>query len=226
MNLSLIIATIFAPSLFWILYFRYKDRYKPEPFLNMGFTFLIGFLFGYLCLRFFQLLIPVGIPKDLSHFISDGSIKSFVYLVFIVGFIEELFKLIPFMFIIKWYRNFDEDIDGIIYSSIIAIGFAAYENLFYIPLLSGKELFGRAIVSPLTHTIFASVWGYYTGLIMLKKENSYLKPILAFSLSFFLHGLYDYFSLSFSLQILSSLVILGAWIWRIRIIENEIKLYT
>jgi len=223
MTLSLIIAAIISPAIFWILYFRYKDRFMPEPVSSMGGAFVIGFASGHIYIKFVNLLSGAGIPLDQSHFIFDGSILSLVYLIFIVGFFEELFKLFSFIFIVKWFRNFDEKIDGIIYSSIVALGFAAYENFIYIQYLSGSELIGRAIASPLTHSVFASIWGHYTGILLLNRKKNYIKVLFVFTISFFLHGIYDYFSLSSTLRILSSLVILLIWIWRIRVIEIETK---
>ncbi len=223
MTIGLIIAAIISPAIFWIFYFRYKDRFKPEPLLNMGVSFVFGFFSGHLYLKFISLTEAVGIPQDQSFFIFSGSFKSLVFLVFVVGFFEELFKFIPFLFVIKWFRNFDEKIDGIIYSSVIALGFAAYENLVYLPYISGAELLGRVVASPLTHTVFASLWGYYAGLLILNNKKNYLKVSAVFIFSFVMHGLYDYLSLSSVLRILSSILILLIWIWRIRIIEVEIN---
>ncbi|MCK5005158.1 MAG: PrsW family intramembrane metalloprotease [Candidatus Aminicenantes bacterium] len=223
MTIGLIIAAIISPAIFWIFYFRYKDRFSPEPVSIMGGAFMIGFASGHIYLKFISFLSGVGIPADQSYFIFNGSLVSLVYLIFVVGFFEELFKLFSFIFIVKWFRNFDEKIDGIIYSSIVALGFAAYENFMYLPYLSGAELIGRAIASPLTHSVFASIWGHYTGILILNKNKNYKKVLIVFTISFFLHGIYDYLSLSSTLRILSSLVILLIWVWRIRVLEIETK---
>ena len=220
----LIFSTIIAPALFWILYFRYKDRFRPEPFINMGGSFVLGFLSGLLCLNFINLLGPAGIPEDLSALVNDFSLRSLFYLVFIVGFVEELFKLLMFIFVVKWFKNFDDNLDGIIYSSVIALGFASYENLIYLPYISGIELIGRSIASPLTHTIFSSIWGFYAGDFFLGKRERITSVGIMFILSFFLHGLYDFFSLSGSLRFFSSILILIVWIWRINLIEQHNRL--
>ncbi len=224
MTVLLITAAVISPAVFWIFYFRYKDRFKPEPALNLGGAFILGFIFSVVYLNFVKFLPYIGIPDDQSFFIFDGSFTAFIYLIFVVGFFEELFKLIPFIFILKWFISFDDKIDGIIYSSVVALGFAAYENLLYLPHISGLELVGRAIASPLTHTIFASLWGYYAGILILDEKRNYLKVVMIFIFSFVLHGLYDYLSLSHILRIFSSLLILIIWIWRIIVIENEIKI--
>jgi len=223
MTIFLFIVAIISPAIFWIFYFRYKDRFKPEPVINLGGAFILGFIFSVVYLSFIKFLPSLGIPEDQSFFIFDGSLTSFIYLIFVVGFFEELFKLIPFIFIVKWFTNFDEKIDGIIYSSAVALGFAAYENILYLPHISGPELIGRAIASPLTHTIFASLWGYYAGKISFEKKKNYLKVAMIFIFSFVMHGLYDYLSLSSTLRILASVLILLIWIWRISLIEKQIK---
>lgn len=223
MTTGLILTAIISPAIFWIFYFRYKDRFRPEPLLIMGGVFMIGFFSSHVYLNFAGFLSGVGIPSDQSFFIFDGSLRSFIYLIFIVGFFEELFKLFPFIFAVKWFRDFDERIDGIIYSSVVALGFAAYENLIYLPYISGTELIGRAIASPLTHSVFASLWGHYAGAVILNKTKNYKKTVTFFIFSFTLHGIYDYLSLSATLRVLSALIILLIWIWRIRVIEAEIK---
>ncbi|MEN8152650.1 MAG: PrsW family glutamic-type intramembrane protease [Acidobacteriota bacterium] len=217
-----ILSAILAPALFWIAYFKYKDRYKPEPFINLGMAFLFGMIFGLLCFKFHVLLEFIGIPRDPSAFVYNRSGFSFIYLVSVVGFVEELFKLIPFIFIVRYFRNFDEIVDGIIYSSIIALGFAGFENILFIPYLSGIELFGRAIASPLTHTLFSSIWGYYIARSKLSGRIAYGKITAAFIISILLHGIYDFFTISSAYRIISTLVILIIWIWRIIIIEKGV----
>lgn len=220
MTSLIILSAIIAPAIFWIAYFKYKDRYKPEPLVNMGAAYILGVIFGFLCFKFHVLLKLIGIPEDPSAFVYDRSIFSFIYLVLVVGFMEELFKLIPFIFIIKWFRNFDEIIDGIIYASVIAIGFASFENILFIPHLQGFELFGRAIASPLTHTLFSSIWGFFIAKSKLNGKPCYVKIIAGFLIAILLHGIYDFFAISSIYRIVSSGIILIIWIWRIILTEK------
>jgi len=95
--------------------------------------------------------------------------------------------------------------------------------------LDGFPLFGRAIASPLTHTIFASIWGYCAGPACLKFKSaksgqgrrpvwkSCIKGLLIASL---FHGIFDYLTTAPTLRIVSAGVILGIWIWQLHRIEK------
>ena len=48
----LLLATAFvAPTVFWVGYLYYKDRYRPEPLRALGVAYLLGIIAGWLCLR-------------------------------------------------------------------------------------------------------------------------------------------------------------------------------
>jgi RsiW-degrading membrane proteinase PrsW (M82 family) len=167
-----------------------------------------------------------NIPYDISSYLDKPSSYLLVYLTMVTGVVEEFFKLVPYVFIIKFFTNFDETLDSIVYASVIALGFSSYENLLHLKYLSGIELYARAIASPLTHTIFSSIWGYYIYKFITEKKRSFAIPITAFIFASVAHGLYDYFLFTPLLRILSSVLILGIWLWRIIVIEKLQKKYT
>jgi RsiW-degrading membrane proteinase PrsW (M82 family) len=154
MTFTLIAAGIIAPALFWIGYFYYKDRFQPEPLHYIGLTYIFGFAAAYLCYKSYGLLPLLGLPVDPSLIMENNRTLFLVYSLGPVGVLEELFKFLPFLVVLR-FKVFDEKIDGIIYASVIALGFASFENLHYLVYLDGFELIGRAIASPLTHTIFS-----------------------------------------------------------------------
>jgi RsiW-degrading membrane proteinase PrsW (M82 family) len=144
----------------------------------------------------------------------------FIYSIAVTGFAEEAFKLFPFLLVVLRLRDFDEIIDGIIYASVIGLGFASYENSRYLAFMDGFQLFGRAIASPLTHTIFSSIWGYAVGAALLGRKSIAKASIWGLTLAATAHGLFNFFTTSPTLRIASALLILAIWIWRIRIIEK------
>jgi RsiW-degrading membrane proteinase PrsW (M82 family) len=229
MTVTLIASGIIAPALFWIGYFYYKDRFQPEPVLNIGITYILGFAAAYVCFKSYSLLPLLGLPEDASILMEQHGLPFLLYCLGVVGFLEELLKFLPFILIVVRFKAFDERVDGIIYASVIALGFASYENLHYLPLLDGFALFGRAIASPLTHTIFASIWGYCAGLACLKYKSTksgqarrlvWKSCILGLIIASLLHGIFDYFTTSPTLRIVSTAVILVIWIWRMHRIEK------
>ena len=220
MTFWIFLSAIIAPALFWIFYFYYKDRFQPEPIIYLGLTYIFGLFTAFACTRFYTILPIIGLPDDPSFMMGNHRIQFLFYSIGITGVVEEFFKFLPFLIIIAKFKSFDEKIDGIIYASVIALGFASYENMGYLVYMSGFELFGRAIASPLTHTIFSSIWGFTVGNARILKKSIFKASLTGVLLAAFFHGIFNFFTTSSVLRILSALVILIAWIWRIRIMEK------
>ncbi|TET68133.1 MAG: PrsW family intramembrane metalloprotease [Candidatus Aminicenantes bacterium] len=220
MTFLIILSGIIAPAIFWICYFYYKDRFQPEPIRNLGISYLLGIATAFACIKFYGLLPFVGLPDDLSALMNSHRIQFLLYSLGVTGVVEEFFKLLPFLFIITRFKAFDEKIDGIIYASMIALGFASFENISYLAYMDGLELVGRAFASPLTHTIFSSIWGYAIGVARIYKKSILIASLWSILLAAFIHGIFNFFTTSPALRLLSALVILLIWIWRIRILER------
>jgi protease PrsW len=233
MTWMLIGSGIIAPTLFWIGYFYYKDRYQPEPVLKVALGYLLGFAAAFLCFKSYPLLASLlGLPEDACLLMENQRALFFSYCLGVVGIMEEGFKFLPFILVIVRFKDFDERIDGIFYAAVISLGFASYENLHYLPLLEGFSLIGRALASPLTHTVFASIWGYYAGPAYLKLKLNPSPPVPGLQWRFWktaikgliiaslLHGIFDFLTTSTRLRLLSALVILVIWIWQIRKMEK------
>jgi RsiW-degrading membrane proteinase PrsW (M82 family) len=214
------VSAIIAPALVWIFYFYYNDRFQPEPWRNLGLTYLLGLISAFACVHFFRLLPYLGIPEDPSALMEAHEWVYLFYSVGITGVVEETFKCLPFLLVVLRLKEFDEKIDGIVYASIIALGFASYENARYLGYMEGFELFGRAIASPLTHTIFSSIWGYTIGVAHMRHKTLTVPCLIGLALAATAHGLFNFFTTSSALRFISSLLILGIWIWRIRIMEK------
>jgi len=221
MTFWIILSGIIAPAIFWFLYFYYKDRFQPEPVRNLGLTYILGFITGIFCLKFYGLLHLIGLTDDPSALMLSNRIQFLGYSLVVSGLVEEIFKFLPFIFVIIKFREFDEKTDGIIYASIIALGFASYENLGYLGNLEGFELYGRAFASPLTHTLFASIWGHTIGTAQIRKKSIFKASLTGILLAAFFHGMFNFFTTSSALRIISAVLILIIWIWRIRILEKK-----
>ena len=221
MTFWIILAGIIAPAVFWIGYFYYKDRFQPEPIRDLGITYILGLITAFACLKFYGLLPLIGLPDDPSALMEGQRLQFFFYSLGVIGLIEEFFNFLPFFLIILRFKAFDEKIDGIIYASTIALGFASFENIYYLAYLEGFELFGRAFASPLSHTIFSSIWGYTVGKARIQGK-SLLKPsLIGLLISALVHGIFDFFTTSPPLRIAASSIILIIWIWRIKVLEKS-----
>jgi len=221
MTIWLILSGIIAPAVFWIGYFYYKDRFQPEPLRNLGLSYVFGFTAALACFLFYGLLPLIGIPDDPSALMEKNRVLFFVYSLVVIGLVEEFFKFLPFLLIVARFKAFNEKIDGIIYASMIALGFASFENLFYLVHMEGLALFGRAFASPLTHTIFSSIWGFTVGTARIYNKPIFKASLVGISAAAFLHGIFDFFTTSSVLRVVASLLILTIWIWRIRVLEKS-----
>jgi len=221
MTVWIILSGIIAPAVFWSGYLYYKDRFQPEPIRNLGITYILGLLAAYACMKFYGLLPLVGIPDDPSALMETQSLEYFFYSLGVIGLVEELFIFLPFLFIILRLKAFDETIDGIVYASSIALGFASFENIYYLKYLEGFELFGRAFASPLTHTIFSSIWGYTVGKARIHGKSLFKASLIGLSIAALVHGVFDFLTISPTLRIAASLIVLIIWIWRIRVMERS-----
>lgn len=220
MNLWILISGILAPALFWIGYFYYKDRFRPEPLNKIGLAYLLGIAAALVCLQIMRLVPAVGIPYDPSALMEGNRLQFLLYSIGITGLLEEVCKFLPFLVFVLSFRSFDEKTDGILYSSFIALGFASYENIRLLPLLDGFELIGRAIASPLTHTIFSSLWGYTLGAAHMMGRSRIRAGAVGLGLAALSHGVFNFLTTSAVLRVFSSLLILVIWVWRICYLEK------
>ncbi|MEJ2299262.1 MAG: PrsW family glutamic-type intramembrane protease, partial [Woeseiaceae bacterium] len=144
------------------------------------------------------------------------------YAVLAIGPIEEFAKFLPFVIVVLRFEHFDEPLDGIIYASFIALGYAAVENLYYLQFLTVPEAIARGFVGPVIHVLFASIWAYWITRAHLARRSFVRAALLGLLLSSGLHGVYDFLVL---LQPVAALpagagLIAAIWIWRLRLMRR------
>jgi RsiW-degrading membrane proteinase PrsW (M82 family) len=217
MSFTVILVPILLPVLFWAGYHYYKDRHQPEPILNLLFCFLLGIAASYLSKSMYIALETVNLRHDAYELAATNLWQLLAYSIFIIGGIEETAKLIPFLIFAIRFKAFDENLDGIIYASFIALGYAAMENFHYLQYLTQSEAMYRGFAGPLVHILFASVWGYQIGIARLAGRPLVLVSFAAVTIAAILHGFYDFIviALPISALPLSAALILAVWIWRL-----------
>ena len=222
MHYTIPVASVILPVLFWAWYHYHKDRHLPEPVSHLILTFGFGIVAFYLGRWMYKALDLVNLRYDAFLLAETNRPGLFAYAVFIIGPVEELAKLIPFLVIVLRFKEFDEPIDGIIYASFIALGFAAVENIQYLQFVTGFEALARGFAGPVVHIVFASIWGYYIGRAYLRKESLTRTAVSTLVVAAILHGVYDFvvIALPASALPITALLILGIWLWRLRLIRD------
>ncbi len=214
---------ILIPVTFWAAYHYYHDRHRPEPLGHLLLCLLLGACAYGLSKAFYGGLGYVNLRFDPYAFAADGSYAALLaYSVFAIGLGEELCKLAPFLLVVLHFREFDEPLDGIVYGSFLALGFAVAENLHYAAFVTNAESVARGFAGPLVHIAFASVWAYPIGRAHLARAPLAATVFGSLAISALLHGLYDFIAIGFEGRalLIAALLVVGVWLWRLRIMRT------
>jgi RsiW-degrading membrane proteinase PrsW (M82 family) len=213
--LSLLIAL--APVLFLFWYFNHRDKYEPEPKRKILRIFVIGAV----------MVIPAALAELLLTGIV-GRITGGLPYILIISFliIAPIEEILKFLAVRKWiYRSleFNEIMDGIVYTVSASLGFAALENILFVLPLGISTGVARAFLAVPGHACFGALMGYYIGKAKFNpaKESKLMTRGIIYAI--LCHGLYDFLLLtrsSFSSFVILLLVALFLWI-RIQLRKAE-----
>jgi len=180
-----------APSIAFIIFFYYRDRYEKEPWLLLWKCFGLGALSMFLALTVEKIFLPLVYSPE-----GTTILGLFVGAFFIVGLSEEFSKYIVLRYYAWPKSDFDEPYDGIIYSVAISLGFATVENIFYV-LTNGMKIgIIRAITAIPGHTFFGVIMGYFVGLAHFNRKRRKVLLASGFFGAVIAHGIYNFLILS------------------------------
>ncbi len=218
MNLFYLILLAIAPGLILTLFILFQDRYDKEPIRLL----LKVFFFGMLA------TIPTVIVEIAGRYfnIFAGIFGLIFEAFFVVGLVEEFFKRRVVLKTVYHHPAFNERLDGIVYCSVAALGFATLENIIYVITyyaVSPDIWIMRAVLSVPIHMLLGITMGYYLSLAKYcTKKNKcagYYKKSLF--IPAILHGAFDFMLMS-DIPLLSLTVIpFVAYLW----ISSMIKLH-
>jgi RsiW-degrading membrane proteinase PrsW (M82 family) len=212
---------VVLPILFWGYYHYHKDRHLPEPVGHLVLTFGLGIVAAGISKGLYVGLGLVNLRFDALLLADTNMTGLLVYSLLVIGPVEEFAKLLPFIIVVLRMPDFNEPLDGIIYASFIALGYAAVENVLYLEYLTPVEAAARGFAGPVVHMLFASIWGFTTGCAHLRGESLLRGALTGFAVAAGLHGLYDFIVLQNSLNALpiAAGFIAAIWIWRLRLMR-------
>lgn len=192
--LGFIAATIPVPL--YIMLVLWIDRYEAEPLWMLA----TAFFWGALVATFFAFLLNTtsqGVVGALSN-ASAGEAFAAVISAPIVEETGKAFILFVFFF---WKKDeFDGVVDGIVYASLTALGFAMTENILYygkaaaagggaLPLI----FIIRGFFAPFSHPLFTSMTGIGLGLARQSTNLAVkvLTPIVGLLMAIFMHSIWN-----------------------------------
>ncbi|WP_103062821.1 PrsW family intramembrane metalloprotease [Actinomyces qiguomingii] len=142
---------------------RWIDRWEPEP---PG-VLVAAFLWGAGVATVISLVVNTSASLLVSAATGSMSGGRLVSAVVTAPIIEETTKGLGLLIVfLIWRRNFNGAVDGIVYASVIAAGFAFAENILYFVQYSDALLgtfIMRAIASPFAHVSFTACTGLAIG---------------------------------------------------------------
>lgn len=193
--LGLVTATIPVPI--YVALVLWIDRYETEPLWMLA----TAFFWGALIATFFAFLLnttSAGIVGALTNANAGEAFGAVIS----APIVEEIGKaLILFIFFI-WKKNeFDGIVDGIVYASMAALGFAMTENILYYgraASLGGGgaltlTLIIRGFFAPFSHPLFTSMTGIGLGLARQTSNVAVkiLTPIVGLLMAIFMHSIWN-----------------------------------
>jgi len=201
---------VVAGSLLWLQYWDVKDRRRPEPRLRILAAFVVGMASAALAMGLYAVATSLGAPSNPGQ----GSAAIAVFCIGLVGPVEEGAKFALARAVVFRWKVFDERVDGFVYAAAVALGFAAVENVLYLPNMGLRDQVVRMLCAPLVHTLFAAAWGYGTAHALLEVRSAagrWAWQLGTVALAAVLHGAYDFVLYAGASSITVAAVVVVLW---------------
>ena len=192
MIILLAILTSLVPAVVWAVFVYTRDRYEPEPKSLIVRLFLWGMLAGPwasgLNILIAQFLSP-AVDATQRAGALPATVALLLAMVALSALNEETMKYVVVSSRVRGDPSFTEPVDGIIYMSTAALGFAAGENFVYIVntyygVVSNNGPAARAFVdaflitaplrallSTLGHVTWSGIVGHHLSEHVLRKAS-------------------------------------------------------
>lgn len=185
-------AFLYASILYWM------DRHEKEPK-----RLLLGaFFWGALIATFVALVVNTIFGIGIFLITAEEGIADFLTGTLSAPLVEEGIKGLAVLLIFLFARSeFDSVTDGIVYAGIVALGFAATENVLYLTSefdISGWDgyfplFFLRVILGGWNHAVFTAFTGIGLAISRMNKKTfiKIFAPLIGFSIAIFSHFLHN-----------------------------------
>ena len=176
-------------------YYIYKKDSEKEPKTLLFKLFLSGLIASVLMI-IFDIVMAVLYPDVylFSDLYKGGYLLTFVLAFLEIGLIEESLKWVFIRLIGYNSPEFDQIYDIVVYCVFVSLGFAFFENLFYV--LDGGIRIGilRGLLSVPAHAVYGVFMGYFLGRAKMStiKTKRFKFIFLSIFVPSILHAIYDY----------------------------------
>jgi protease PrsW len=184
---------LFAGFIYWL------DRFEKEPRLLLGAVFFWGAVIAAGGAFLLNTLFGAGV----YIFTGSEALTNLTIGSMIAPVVEEILKGLAVLLVYFFFRSeFDSILDGIIYAAIVALGFAATENTYYIYQLGYLEngwpglfelVFIRVVLVGWQHPFYTAFFGIGLACARLsrKKSRKLLYPLLGLAAAILTHSIHN-----------------------------------
>jgi protease PrsW len=184
---------LFAAFIYWL------DRYEKEPRLLLGAVFFWGAVIAAGSAYILNSLFGLGV----YIFTESETFANLTTTSMIAPVVEEILKSLAVLLVFLLFRaEFDSILDGIIYAAIVALGFAATENTYYIYKMGYLEngwvglfalVFIRVVLVGWQHPFYTAFFGIGLAHARLSrgKKAKVLYPLVGLALAILTHSLHN-----------------------------------
>ena len=188
----------FPPLVVYLFVPAVIDRYDPEPWWCLAMAFLWGAIVATGFAGFINSI--VGVVASGAFGAETGKL---IMVVVSAPLSEEIFKglcVLGFFYFLR--REFDGVVDGIIYATFCALGFAAVENVSYYARAAvehggdglGVLFFLRGVLAPWGHPLYTSMTGIGFGIARESSNTAIriLAPFAGLCVGILLHATWNF----------------------------------
>ncbi len=189
----------FVPMFFFAYLIYWTDRYEKEPLHLIVGVFIWGAVVAAGAAFVVNTLLGLGVylftSSEAATELTTGSI--------IAPIVEESLKGFAVLIVfLVFRREFDLLLDGIVYAAIVAIGFAATENVYYIYTKGFQEsglggvffmAFVRVVLVGWQHPFYTAFTGIGLATARLSRSTGakFFAPLAGFCVAIFTHSMHN-----------------------------------
>lgn len=193
--LGFVTATIPVPL--YVVLVLWIDRYETEPLWMLA----TAFFWGALIATFFAFLLNTTSAGIVGALTNANAAEAFGAVI-AAPIVEETGKAMILLIFFFWKKDeFDGVVDGIVYASMVALGFAMTENILYYGRAAAMggggaltlTLIIRGFFAPFSHPLFTSLTGIGLGLARQSSNVAVkvLTPIVGLFMAIFMHAIWN-----------------------------------
>lgn len=186
MSYEPIVISLIAPIIVFIFLTLSGQNAEKENHTLIRTSIILGIIAFCISLGLIFFMDTLGLA-------TTKSLKRTLFFSFaVVGFLEELPKMLLFLIVIYRNKTFSSPTRGILYSIAIGLGFVIAENIYFVLANGGLHFteFGGWMSVPST-IVLAIIMGFMLGYGRFS-SSKIIFPTIALGSTSFLHGLYQF----------------------------------